>query len=302
MIPNHHVSLAHVVQRQLAAFPDHRSFMEKRFAEMSADDFGFAEEIAQRIVQIAGDALDRVCADYRWLTELFVAEELQFRRNGRYRLTTFDEANREVYSNRPLMTRYMNGLLVTQLWWRNHTDILRFYHDRFVPGNANGFSHLEVGPGHGLFLAMAAQSPNCGKAEGWDVSEASIANTRAALDAMGVGANIVLRKCDLLAAPTAQFTSITFSEVLEHLERPEEALDILYELLADGGRIFINAPVNSPAPDHLYLFSAPEEVVEMVAKAGFTIEQTLFAPCTGFSLERARQLKVTISAGVMGRK
>jgi len=302
MIPSAYPSLTRMAERQIVAFPEHRAYLEKRFADTTPDGFAFAEEIAGKVLRIADTDLDRICEDYKWLSGIVLEEELHFRRTGRYRLSTFEEADHEVYSNRPFMTRYMNGLLATQLWWRNHTEILRFFRDRFVAGNPLGFRHLEIGPGHGLFLSLAAGTPNCRAAEGWDISDASIASTRAALKAMGFGPKIGLEKVNLFAAPDAQFDSICFSEVLEHLERPADALAVLLRLLAKNGRVFVNAPVNSPAPDHLYLFRAPEEVEQMVEAAGFAIEDRLFSPCTGATLERARKLKLSISAGVIARK
>ena len=62
-----------------------------------------------------------------------------------------------------------------------------------------------------------------------------------------------------------------------------------------AGRLFLSVPVNSPAPDHIYLFRTPEEAIDMVREAGFDIQHTLFSPCTGVSLARARKHRLTIS-------
>jgi hypothetical protein len=83
------------------------------------------------------------------------------------------------------MSRYMNGLLASQVWWQNHTEVLRFFRDTFIAGNPDAFTHLEVGPGHGLFLHLAALSPKCRVATGWDISEASLVGTRAAVETLG---------------------------------------------------------------------------------------------------------------------
>jgi len=40
----------------------------------------------------------------------------------------------------------------------------------------------------------------------------------------------------------------------------------------------------------------------MIAEAGFVVESSLLAPCTGSTLERARKLKLTISVGAIARK
>ena len=51
---------------------------------------------------MAGDE-KRFAADYRWTCDRLRDEELYFHRNGRYRLSTFAEANEEVYSNEEYM-------------------------------------------------------------------------------------------------------------------------------------------------------------------------------------------------------
>jgi 2-polyprenyl-3-methyl-5-hydroxy-6-metoxy-1,4-benzoquinol methylase len=294
--------LQNLIDRQLAVFPGHRGFLEKRFFQVDAAGMRFSDEIAGKVTQIAGDDLGRMCEDYHWLNGIVLDEELHFRRTGRYRLSTFAQADEEVYSNPQLMSRYMNGLLASQLWWRNHTDVLQFFRDEFIARSPRGFTHLEIGPGHGLLLYLAAASPHCKTAEAWDVSDASLLHTQKALAAMRMDREVSLKSVNLFQAPRQRFMSIAFSEVLEHLEEPQRALKILFDLLADGGRLFLNAPVNSPAPDHLYLFETPEQILEMVAGVGFVIESSLMAPCTGSTLERARRLKLTISVGTIARK
>jgi len=300
--PTQFSQLNRLIDLQLEVFPEHRSFLAKRFADSDLAHFDFCEQLSGNVLKVAGADIRRIVEDYRWLSDMVLEEELFFRREGRYRLSKFADALEQVYANTPFMARYMNGLLASQLWWRNHTEILRYFRDVFLNGNRPGFSHLEVGPGHGLFLALAAAAPNCASAEGWDISAASLENTRAALHAMGAPPGIVLKEVNLFEAPTGQFDSITFSEVLEHLEEPLAALKILRGLLAPGGRLFVNAPVNSPAPDHLYLFRTPEEVRDMVAAAGFDIVDTLYAPPSGASLDKARRQELSISAAVIARR
>lgn len=300
--PRRFPHLVAMMRRQIALFPEHEAYLEKRFRNSDDGELSFCDEIAAAIVRIAQRDADRICSDYRWLTERVIEEELYFRRTGSYRLSSFREAEAEVYANSEYMARYMNGLLASQLWWSNHTAVLRFFRDRFLGALPEDFSHLEIGPGHGLLLAMAAGSPKCAASEGWDVSDASIAKTRAALSSLGVRADVQLRKVDLFAAPAGSFTALTFSEILEHLERPLEALRILNGLVAPGGYLFVNAPVNSPAPDHIFLFDTPEAIIDLLQKAGFVVEDCLFAPCTGANLERARRQRLSISAAIVARK
>ena len=294
--------LSRLVQHQLASFPEHRDYLERRFANSDPAQLVFDDCVAGYVLSIADGEIERICDDYRWLCGEVLNEELNFRRTGKYRLSSFEQALEEVYSNTEYMSRYMNGLLASQIWWQNHTEVLRFFRDTFIAGNPDAFTHLEVGPGHGLFLHLAALSPKCKVATGWDISEASLVGTRAAVEILGTSEKIDLANVNLFSAPATQFSSITFSEVLEHLEQPLDALRTLYGLLGEGGRIYINAPVNSPAPDHIYLFSTPEQIVELVQQAGFKVVDTLFAPATGADLARARKRKLSISTAIIATK
>ena len=196
---------------------------------------------------------------------MVLEEEIEFRRSGHYRLSTFAEAERTVYSNRDIMTRYMDGLLLSQVLWANHIALLDYYVRDFLGGASAVSSHLEVGPGHGLLLFLASRVIS-GCVTGWDVSDTSLQKTRAALDRLGARSGLRLEKRNLVAdeALTQPFDSVVISEVLEHLERPDTALATLRRRMSPGGRIFVNAPVNSPAIDHIYLFRTPEELVELV--------------------------------------
>ena len=71
------------------------------------------------------------------------------------------EAIAQVYGVPEYMKRYVNGLLLSQVFWQNHAYAFYLYQTRFLPGNRTGYDHLEVGPGHGLFAAVAGEDPNC---------------------------------------------------------------------------------------------------------------------------------------------
>ncbi|MDB5438423.1 MAG: hypothetical protein JWM33_850 [Caulobacteraceae bacterium] len=303
MIGDRHPHLARAVSEQLVAFPEHAAYLKARFSGETPAGLALAEDLAAMICQVIGGDWARLCADYRWLSGVLLEEELFFRRNGRYRLSSFAEALEQVYGDADYMVRYMNGLLASQLWWRNHTEVFGYFRDRFLSQTPTGASHLEIGSGHGLLLAAAAAVPGISRLEAWDVSATSLGLTGQALAALEVSpARVTFRTADIFAPPHALFDSITFSEVLEHLEDPFGALVKLRGLLKPEGRLFLNAPTNSPAPDHIYLFHTPEEIVSMAREAGFAIEGSLFAPGAGVSLERARRLDLTISVAVIARR
>ena len=95
--------------------------------------------------------------------------------------------------------------------------------------------------------------------------------------------------------------SAIISEVLEHLEEPDRALDTLKLALKPGGRLFINVPINSPAPDHIYLLSDVAAARSLVESAGLRVTSLRAVPLTGYSLAQAEQAKATISCLIVAQ-
>ena len=104
-----------------SAWPEHARFLRASFANRSSEVLDTTEIIARLLVRLT-ESISRdiklFAEDYRFLCEQIVyPEELYFARSGEYRLKTFQEANREVYANTDLMSRYMNGLFVSDAMW-----------------------------------------------------------------------------------------------------------------------------------------------------------------------------------------
>jgi 2-polyprenyl-3-methyl-5-hydroxy-6-metoxy-1,4-benzoquinol methylase len=299
-------SLERLVATQLEVWPEHRGILTKSVTVRTVDVLLTSDDAAGLILKIIEHhlgSIKEVCEDYRFLCEkMILAEEWYFRRHGTYRLSTFAEAEREYYSNPGFMKQYMNGLLLSSIFWLNHANALHYYITRYLKGNPPGYRHLEVGPGHGLLLYYAASDGRCSKAYGWDVSAGSIAATRRALEAVGIASQVNLVNQDVFEAAKGNhaFESIVVSEVLEHLERPLDALKNLYHCLVPGGRILVNMPANSPSPDHLYLLREPEETLDLMKAGGFEVQDYRLLPMAGYSLEQCRKHKLTINCSAIG--
>ena len=293
-----------VVASVLKVWPEHERYCLARF---SADDGSFlarTEALAALVVHETGSELELYCSDYRWMCERFLEDELYFRRNKSYRLSTFKDAYEQVYSDDAYMSKYVRGILISQVIWAPHAQAIDFFRTDFLPSIPQGADYLEIGPGHGLFLFFASQQSQLANLVAWDVSPSSIAEARSALSRLGVTREISIVEQDVLKAPPqdAVFQAAVISEVLEHLERPDLALQSLYSALKPGGRLFINAPVNSPAPDHIYLWRTPEEFVEFVEAQGFEIDEARFLPVTGATLKQARKHALSISCVLIARR
>lgn len=303
-------SLKLIVELLLKQWPEHADFVHKSFSDRDPRVAQVSEEIARCVLKITSDdneALSRLCGDYRFLCEKIVLpEEIHFRRNNKYRLSSFADAMRECYANAPFMARYMNGLLLSNILWRNHSYAITAYADDYLASLAAGTELLEIGPGHGLLLYFAASNAKVASVSGWDVSPTSIEHTRSALHRLSVSRPVNLQLQNLFdvdaAASTQRFDAIVMSELLEHQEDPVQALRSAAAWLRPGGTVWVNVPANSPAPDHIYLFESPEHAGEIVNAAGFDVTTCEGYPMTGATLEKARKRKLAISCVVVGTK
>lgn len=292
-----------IVETVLDEWPEHAAYLLKSFSSRTLAMLQATEAAAAASAKLMAGQEAVVAADYRWTCDQLRDEELFFHREGRYRLSTFAEANAEVYSDNAYMGRYVNGLLLTQVLWYNHVATFTMFLNEVLGKADRPFDYLEVGPGHGLMVYFAAQSAMCQSLQAWDVSSVSLRETRAALDKLGLEKPVDLIQTDILAAerPERKFDLIVISEVLEHLEAPDRALGFLRGALKDDGRIFINVPLNSPSPDHIYLFETPDEVRVLVERAGLRVDSMSLFATQGRSIDSALSNRISVSAGVVGR-
>ncbi len=300
-----------LIETVLGVWPEHAKFLRASFNQRSADLLLTTETIVELLFKVAADqgrTIQSYADDYRYLCEQIVfPEEMFFRREGRYRLSTFADAAAQVYDNAPLMTRYMDGLFVSDALWFNHASAMNDFASHYLPTTKRGGRHLEIGPGHGMLLHLAAKHGAFGKLSAWDISETSIRHTRHVLDLLGQSDEVDLRMQDLYDSAAradfrGNFDTIVFSEVLEHLEEPLAAVEIIRDLLAPGGTVWINVPANGPAPDHLFLLHTPDEARRLVEHSGLTVTRTAGYPVAGATLERALRQELPISCVLVGVK
>jgi len=299
-------SAARIARTLAEAWPDHARFLQQSFASRDEALRESTERHAEMILRIVGSqaSLMEYCGDYRFLCDRLTEEELFFRRNGRYRLSRFEDAVAEVYANGEFMSRYMNFLLLSHVLWENHARAIAHFEDRYLPSLPLGTDHLEIGPGHGLLLHFASNAPQVSSVTGWDVSPTSIDQARHCLAAMGGGRKVDLTLQNLFdASPsTTRFGSVALSEVLEHLEDPIAALRATSRHMLPGASLWVHVPVNSPAPDHIHLLRTPEEALDLVRAGGFEPVDAAFFPMTGQTLERARKRELTISVVISAKR
>jgi 2-polyprenyl-3-methyl-5-hydroxy-6-metoxy-1,4-benzoquinol methylase len=279
----------------ISAWPQHASALDKSMKVHSTAELALLDELAGMIDALPEDR-GQLIASYRWMCERILEEELHFRRTGTYRCKTLSEAIEHVYSDKAFMKKYLEGILLSQIFWSNHAKSYTFFKSDFLPRLPAPYDYLEVGPGHGLFIAQAARDSRSRRVVGMDFSEESLSQTGEALRRFAAADKVELIRNDVAASTfEGRFDAITISEVLEHMEDPHVALRKLRNLLKPGGLMFINFPINSPAPDHIYLLTRPQEVCSMIEECGYGLVDFQGFPMTGYSLQRAMAISATVS-------
>ena len=91
-------------------------------------------------------------------------------------------------------------------------------------------------------------------------------------------------------------------EILQCLDNLDLALQNVKKLLSKNGIIFINFPINSPAPDNVCLISDIEQLKERLINNGFLIKSFDCFTNGGISIEKAINNNFTISCIVSAYK
>lgn len=290
----------------LEANPQSAKFLRRRFEKISDEEASVLEFLAKKICKYINGKEKEYIEDYIWYSARQLEEELLFRRNqGQYRYTSLAECIENVYSDDLFMERYMNALLMTQIWWSNHSLSVNFFRKHFLSSlvelendklTLEKLKCLEVGPGHGLLISMLCESLPKADITVWDISQTSLEQTKDCLIKFGVENEITFEKLNITeAGDKGSFDAIVFSEVLEHLDEPFNALCVLRKMLTERGILYLNMPINSPAPDHLFNLPSPSDLANFVERAGFQILKMESFPATNYSLADCEKNKLTIS-------
>jgi 2-polyprenyl-3-methyl-5-hydroxy-6-metoxy-1,4-benzoquinol methylase len=294
-------ALAEIVSHVVRLWPVHETFLAGGLAGLDAGSLRDTEEIAGLVRRLVEPEIDAVVESYRWVCRRLLEEELFFRRHGRYRFASVRELEESGFYESEDVHHYHRGLLLSQALWRNHAAISQLYVRDFLSRCEPDSRLLEVGPGHGLFLALAARHATRALT-GWDISPGSLQYTRRNLAEMGVeGVDLALHDIQDGVLENGGFDRVVASELLEHVEHPGEVLRSLAGVMNPGAEIFINVPVNSPAPDHIYLWSTPDDFFNFISSNGISVMKTYMFPMSGYSVERAVAERVTISCVAIGR-
>ena len=94
---------------------------------------------------------------------------------------------------------------------------------------------LDVGCATGAFLTVARDA-------GWQVSGLEIGRASCEYACRSLGLDVQRRSIYEFEPPAGAFDAVAFLEVIEHLERPAEALARIHRMLAPGGLLLVTTP------------------------------------------------------------
>ena len=296
--------VAELLSAIVAHNPMHEAFLARAVVYLTDEERTRLDLVVGYFLD-QGQTLPYVVECYLTVMEDMTNEQMHFFRFGEYRHKSYAEVADSVYHNKSYMDRYMYGLALTAFLWPNHVEIARFF-ERTLPKDKLG-RYLEVGPGHGYFMAIAALRGSFDELVGIDIAAASIDQTREMLTRFAPGA---AAKCDLRVADfhdavwlePGSFDAAVMGEVIEHVEDPASFLRRMRELVRDDAYICVTTGINAPAIDHIFLWRTTDELEAMFEDCGFRIVEALRLPYEGRTLEQTRKQNLPIRvAYVLGR-
>ena len=283
--------------------PVHAKKLKKNLESFDEQYYPLAENFLGKykaFLDREGKTMDYAIDCYLSMISDMNIETVEFARSGKYSSSTFSEVNQRVYANPDIMEYYMHGLLMSQFLWKHHYQIFDYF-TKSLPAYAGKVSsYLEIGAGHGLYLAQALDI--LGSETSFtvvDISQSSIDLAKKLTDDPRVVFNV---KDIFDFADDVRYDFICMGEVLEHVEEPVKLLNKLHKMLADDGTLFITTPTNAPAIDHIYLFNNIAEIQDMLRDADFEITSEVFYSSEDVSPERAAKFKIALLYGAFLKK
>jgi SAM-dependent methyltransferase len=270
------------LQRQMPFL--YRTAAEKTKPSLE-DRLPLLEEILQRLDSGNKEKLRSCVRAYVTICIEFLRLQRQLEKTKSYLYSTEKETLEAVYKNKDLFCGYyLEGLLLTGALWPNHFILLQNFRDSFLPLLSPATKVLEVGTGTGLYLRFMLKSEAALNYTGLDISPYSIDFAKRFIsDVQTQESRLQFIEASVTDPKGLRFQSDLFGcvimgEVLEHVEKPLDALRELIRITKRGGHLFLTTVVFAAAIDHIYLFHNAEEVSQLCVKAGWEIDKTWVCP------------------------
>ncbi len=171
-------------------------------------------------------------------------------------------------------------------------------------------NYLEVGCGLGINLLHAMQLTNAAQYRSIDLSEKAFELCGNLLRYAEECGKLQIKNCTVTCGNffvTLVFEGVkadvfTMFEVLKHVPNPGDMLERIKQVTTDNAQIFVSTVINSPMPDHIYLFRSIQDVLNIVESHGFTVENRICAAANNKDLETAEHKELPITIALRLRK
>ena len=135
--------LDYIVEQIQIKNPLHSKRIQKNLKKFDQEYFTRADDFLVKYENLLSK--DNKDFDYAidcYITMLadFNYESIRFLETGEYTSKSFAEVNERVYNNPAVMEYYMHGLLMSQFLWKQHYDLLLWFH-QIIGKNSNGIEN-----------------------------------------------------------------------------------------------------------------------------------------------------------------
>jgi SAM-dependent methyltransferase len=211
-----------------------------------------------------------------------------FNKKKAYESQSYEEACDNVYMNPDyMMNLYLPGIFVSHFLWRHHYRQFDFYKQRFLPrlDALTNRQFYEVGTGTGFYTVQIYRHDARFRGSGIDISPHSRQFTLNNIRGWGFESAFESLSTNIIGADLEPRPCVQCIEVLEHLSDPQTFLNHLRRMLLPGGHGFITAALTAPNADHIYLYWTPQDVIDQLQTAGFSVddyvEEVAYEPAAG---------------------
>jgi 2-polyprenyl-3-methyl-5-hydroxy-6-metoxy-1,4-benzoquinol methylase len=130
----------------------------------------------------------------------------------------------------------------------------------------------EIGTGTGFYTVQIFRHDKNFFGYGIDISPYSRQFTMKNIKGWQYDSSFAAMDINIIGAELEALPCVQAIEVLEHLSDPKLFLNHLRKLLRPGGYGFITAALTAPNADHIYLYWTPDDVINQLTSAGFTVD------------------------------
>lgn len=214
---------------------------------------------------------EQVAKDYLQMIKDMRREAIYFEQHSEYSCKSEKEAFEKFYSQKGTMEYYLNALLISQLLWDHHYEMLKFFNDTLEHWfeKQEPIRVLDIGAGHGLFSTIVMDTFT--KYQKIDIVDVSISALKYTEKILGHDRIEYHNENFLNYTSNYKYDLIILGEVMEHMDNPMDALKMCKSLLRHSGILFLTTPTNAPALDHIHLFHNEGEVYDMIKQSGLNI-------------------------------